>query len=1464
MIKKMLNWASARVLAAIAFSLPLAAMAATPVAVWDGGSADYNFTQLTRGGYTLAQIGQGYSTQAAANGSYLQIGESNTEAAFTLKKSDGSNMGASTVIIKFEDMPANGGYNRALLSFLKNGTFNNVSDIPYPFIGVAEEKNLSWASSFIWDNGIWDSASNVRTPNAFSAGQHTAALAYSYAAGSAFYVDGVLRGSSSGLKAQDYNPLGVAIGGVADSRTSNKFYAMTGMKVTAIAFFEDKISDADVASYVFPSDADKLWTATVSANTAWADIAWDGNKTWQADMSEAKVQLTIESGATVTAPASLTVDNLIVSGAGTLTFATGENTVSASGVISAAVTLPANATLKTSGVLRFDSSSNAFAGNSLFEVVSGTAYLNAAQCGLSGDITVDAGATLVNLRSSDALNYNASPVTTVRVYGTLDFGSTRWSTRGVARNCYYFYDGAVIKGVGDGNGALDFIEGSTGGAINLEGAVALSATIRTRDAASNIALTVAEGKTATLNFTSSVIGTGKSFSKAGAGTLKFANNPTFDAGLKVNAGALDFTGVSEVTTKVIYTEKPSTGIGYLQASNWKGRFVADWQGANGTNFPINDYGTANSVVEVTKLSGGYVSLSNADVTVVPTVDVSGTMLLDNGYSGKVTTFTKLTGAGVFSNTTYTVNVTTLDNFTGTLTPLDSTGMTIGTVNLSAVPAEGAKVVSLGEGANIKSIKTTQVSIGGTVDNSIKLVVKSDGIYRAETVATITYPDSTSVTSTDDLATILGTLYTGYTADKAGTVVTVLDGSDAALGNAFPDIYTYDSTAHTYTLKTMVARIGQMNFYSSFASAVANATAGQTVVLLDNVALSSTVVITNSITLDLNGKNIAATDARALWIKSGAVSITGTGAISANGTGLGETSSVIRVGDGAVNANAAGLTIGAGVTVSSEKCYGVTVFGKNTPGISLVVNGTVAVTSSGEADAAISGNGSPGLAATYITINNGATVTSAYSAAIYNPGAGTLTVNGGTISGKHGIVARAGSVTVNGGTITATGTAQDAETIGDAGTAVPCAAIVYDAGANYPGFAEGTALEIKGGTITANVDSIETTGEPSVAVSGGTFSSAVDSEYCAEGYEPTDLGNGQYGVRVDRGWIYEAYDYPGYTGSWANDVTYDGTTHKAAIEDGNTYTATNPSDGRMVTLNMTMSFDGANDDDTDLSLAKAAVRLGEGANSGEYVFELATTGTVDNVATQVWATATGFTPTVETDYNLLFVLDLTNKTYTAAVITYANETATTNALSVAGSTTIAFANQGAATAVQEIEFVGGGSVTALTGSYEDVEEPEVFVANDEVTLNGGSATLTAAQAAWLNACGNKATVASAIVNLTAAQFSDAYLLNLDVTEAFSYTFAVTEIEVGNNSVEVEVTLTRTGALTENEAAKPINGTLTLSGTAALGTAFAEISSTALEFENAGFSGGATTSTVTVDTTKTTAKFYKAVITTPAEN
>ena len=396
---------------------------------------------------------------------------------------------------------------------------------------------------------------------------------------------------------------------------------------------------------------------------------------------------------------------------------------------------------------------------------------------------------------------------------------------------------------------------------------------------------------------------------------------------------------------------------------------------------------------------------------------------------------------------------------------------------------------------------------------------------------------------------------------------------------------------------------------------------------------------------------------------------------------------------------------------------------------------------------------------------------------------TIDLNGKTITGPAGgyVFANAGEVTITGnGTVTGAG-----------------------------GIAENTAsdasVSIASGSYTATGDLFANVEGATIAVSGGTFNQSVADEYLAEGYEVTNNGDGTYGVREDKGWIYAEEGYWNYTGTWSG-VDVDPSAEAVTIETNATYMANRPSAGQLVTVAMTLSFDDVNDDASDLGDAKAAVRLAAGETDGTYQFQLYTS----DGENKVWTNATvDVTATKEDDYNFVFRLDLTNKTYTASIVSGA----TTNALSIGESVTeIPFACLGNVAPVQRIEFIGAGSVTSIKGSYEDAEEPAVFVEDEPIALSDDSVQLSADQAAWLNKLGAKSVVSEALATLSSDQFSSAYLLNLDLTDTFTYEFTVSDITVGDSTVEVEVTLTRTGTLVDGKSS--INGTLKLMGGATL--------------------------------------------------
>lgn len=193
----------------------------------------------------------------------------------------------------------------------------------------------------------------------------------------------------------------------------------------------------------------------------------------------------------------------------------------------------------------------------------------------------------------------------------------------------------------------------------------------------------------------------------------------------------------------------------------------------------------------------------------------------------------------------------------------------------------------------------------------------------------------------------------------------------------------------------------------------------TITLADNIALTGTLTIKRNLTLDLNGHSITANGFRAIHITSGenVVITSETPALISVGGSIAENSSVIRIGDDSGDERNVKLTLNNNVTVSTAKCYGITVFGSKTKE-SLIVKGAVATTD--VVASAISGNGNDVNTGTEITINETAVISSTNDVAIYHPQVGTLTVNG-TVTGAGGIEIKAGKLIVgDDAKITATG------------------------------------------------------------------------------------------------------------------------------------------------------------------------------------------------------------------------------------------------------------------------------------------------------------------------------------------------------------------------------------------------------------------------------------------------------------
>lgn len=288
-------------------------------------------------------------------------------------------------------------------------------------------------------------------------------------------------------------------------------------------------------------------------------------------------------------------------------------------------------------------------------------------------------------------------------------------------------------------------------------------------------------------------------------------------------------------------------------------------------------------------------------------------------------------------------------------------------------------------------------------------------------------------------------------------------------------------------------------------------AGGAVQLTANIDLTETLNVTKDVTIDLNGYNITAVGFRAFHVKKGTLTLsgTGTGTIASNGL-TDDSKSVIRVGDNEYSGEA-NLIIGENVIVSSDSCYGVSVFGnKTTETVSIF--GTVAVTGTANA---ISGNGSTGYGGTTINIYPGAEVSAENDVAIYHPQAGTLNITGGRIEGLGGIEAKAGTaaISIKGSDTSIIATAEKTSHKANGnGTSTRGYAIAAVENAGYAGSPQ---IIVSGGDIVGPVELVKDNAvadekKGAISITGGRFISGsqktdVSAYFDTDTYSQDDYG-----------------------------------------------------------------------------------------------------------------------------------------------------------------------------------------------------------------------------------------------------------------------------------------------------------------------------------------------------------------------
>lgn len=201
-------------------------------------------------------------------------------------------------------------------------------------------------------------------------------------------------------------------------------------------------------------------------------------------------------------------------------------------------------------------------------------------------------------------------------------------------------------------------------------------------------LYINDGSSTTKRTVSSVCGNGVFVFGDKANTVNYGITNLDDwNGILTNKSAKVTVGTVTRGDGVIYcSNKPTTAPTFTdtEGNRWTGRFIVGWNQTTSTAFAVNSYGISGSTVEIPSditIVGFAPNAANTTATIAPTIDVKGSLTFDNGYSGGVVNLSKVTGSGTINfNCIYTYNISTLEDWDGTITYAKSGSTASGTIS----------------------------------------------------------------------------------------------------------------------------------------------------------------------------------------------------------------------------------------------------------------------------------------------------------------------------------------------------------------------------------------------------------------------------------------------------------------------------------------------------------------------------------------------------------------------------------------------------------------------------------------------------------------------------------------------------------------------------------------------------------------------------------------------------------------
>ena len=231
-----------------------------PAVVWDGAASQYDFSTLTRvNGDNTYTMNINEMNTVDDNHSFVRIGDENAKKAVTITavNSDPSitnafgTAGQISVIMKSRGLALEDNSARGLIGVMDGNLYRSNDN----GVKVGSATRNKTALAVFW-NGYYYNQQTSPSP-ALSTGEQRHAFAYdSTSAGAIAYLDGTRVYSNNGAVDANFKvPTGIILGGV-DTDGSGMMYAQCGLEIEAVAVFAAKLTDAQIASYVFPSEID--------------------------------------------------------------------------------------------------------------------------------------------------------------------------------------------------------------------------------------------------------------------------------------------------------------------------------------------------------------------------------------------------------------------------------------------------------------------------------------------------------------------------------------------------------------------------------------------------------------------------------------------------------------------------------------------------------------------------------------------------------------------------------------------------------------------------------------------------------------------------------------------------------------------------------------------------------------------------------------------------------------------------------------------------------------------------------------------------------------------------------------------------------------------------------------------------------------------------------------------------------